>query len=64
MGFSATDERSFGPAKAITNAMLSDGIDLTDQDAMDGWIEAFNARPLEERDTFLARFPMPDDPIS
>ena len=59
----ATDERSFGPAKAITNAMLADGVDLTDQDAVDGWIEAFNARPLEERDTFLARFPMPDDPI-
>jgi hypothetical protein len=43
--------------------MLVDGIDLTDQEAVDRWIEAFNARPFEERDEFLARFPMPDEPI-
>jgi len=57
-----TDQRSFGPAKAMANAMLSDGIDLMDQDAVDGWIAGFNERPLEEREDLLGRFPMPGDP--
>jgi len=59
----ATDHRSFGRAKAITSAMLADGVDLSDQQAIDEWIETFNARPFEERDEFLGRFPMPDEPI-
>ena len=48
-----TDPSSFGPAKAMTNAMLADGIDLLDPEAVQAWIEAFNARPFEERDEFL-----------
>jgi hypothetical protein len=48
-----TDQSNFGPAKAITNAMRADGIDLLDEEAVQGWIEAFNARPFEERDEFL-----------
>jgi hypothetical protein len=48
-----TDESSFGPTKAITNAMLADGIDLLDEEAVQAWIDAFNARPFEERDDFL-----------
>jgi hypothetical protein len=59
----ATDHRSFGPAKAITNAMLADGVDLSDQAAVEEWIDAFNARPFEERDEFLGPFPMPDEPV-
>lgn len=55
-----TDGSSFGPAKAITIAMLADGVDLLDEDAVQSWIEAFNARPFEERDEFLRdRTPQP-----
>lgn len=49
----ATDRSNFGPAKAMVNAMLGDGIDMTDRAAVDAWIDAFNARPFEERDEFL-----------
>lgn len=48
-----TDPESFGPAKAIGQAMMSEGIDLTDQRAVDRWLEDFNNRPFEERDEFL-----------
>jgi hypothetical protein len=43
--------------------MLADGIDLSDRAAVDEWIETFSARPFEQRDEFLRRFPMPDDPV-
>jgi len=49
-----TDPSSFGPAKAMTNAMLADGVDLADPEAVQAWIDAFNARPFEEREAFLA----------
>lgn len=49
----ATDPSRFGPAKAIAHAMLADGVDLTDQRAVDAWIRAFNARPQEDRDAIL-----------
>jgi hypothetical protein len=48
-----TNPDSFGPAKAIGQAMMAAGIDLTDQGAVDRWIEDFNQRPFEERDEFL-----------
>lgn len=56
-----TDPGSFGPAKAMANAMLASGVDLTDRRAVDAWIAEFNARPDEERDQLLGAFPMPDD---
>lgn len=49
----ATDPNNFGPAKAITQAMVASGIDLTDRRSVDRWIEDFNNRPFEERDEFL-----------
>lgn len=48
-----TDPDSFGPAKVVGQAMMAEGIDLTDQDAVQDWIEDFNNRPFEERDEFL-----------
>lgn len=48
-----TDPSSFGPAKALVNAMLADGVDITDPDATQAWMDAFNARPFEERDSLL-----------
>jgi len=55
-----TDPSRFGPAKAIANAMLAAGIDLTDQRAVDAWIADFNARPQAGREGFLGEFPLPD----
>ncbi|MGH7369665.1 MAG: hypothetical protein ACREIN_02110 [Candidatus Methylomirabilaceae bacterium] len=49
----ATDHSSFGPAKALVAAMMADGIDMTNQSAVDGWITEFNTRPVEERDELL-----------
>lgn len=40
---------SFGPAKSLVDQMLSDGVELTDERAVQAWIEALNARPYEER---------------
>lgn len=48
-----TDADQFGPARTLANAMLTDGVDLLDQAAVDQWIEAFNSRPLQERDRLL-----------
>lgn len=47
------DPSRYGPAKSIVDEMMRDGVDMTDQDAVAGWIESFNARPLEERDAVL-----------
>jgi hypothetical protein len=55
-----TDPSRFGPAKRLAQAMLADGVDLTDQRAVDAWIRAFNARPDEEREAFFGNFPFPD----
>lgn len=33
--------------------MMAAGVDLTDQRAVDEWINEFNRRPFEERDEFL-----------
>lgn len=38
-----------GAAKSIVAAMMRDGIDLTDQREIAGWIQAFNDRPRSER---------------
>jgi hypothetical protein len=37
-----------------------DGVDLSDPDAAQGWIDAFNARPFEECDAFLSRYDSPE----
>jgi hypothetical protein len=58
-----TDADNFGPAKAISNAMLADGVDLLDPGAVQAWLDEFNARPFEDRDAFLrGRFGVDDRP--
>jgi hypothetical protein len=47
------DSDSFGPAKAIMRALQADGVDVTDQQAVDAWLADFNARPEEERQRFF-----------
>ena len=41
------------PAKSLVHAMMAEGVDLTDQRALDAWIEEYNARPIAERDAML-----------
>lgn len=53
----ATDPSRFGPAKAIAHAMMADGVDITDREAVRAWIDAFNARPPEDRDALLGPLP-------
>lgn len=48
-----TDVDALGPAKALANAMLADGVDMLDHAAIDRWVEAFNSRPLPDRDRLL-----------
>lgn len=48
-----TNAGNFGPAKAIAQAMLADGVDFDDRDAVEAWMEKFNRRPFEERDELL-----------
>jgi hypothetical protein len=47
------DPPAAGPAAALVAAMRADGVDVTDQEAIDAWLEDFNARPREERDRIL-----------
>jgi hypothetical protein len=44
------DGDSFGPAKALMSALRADGVDPADQQAVDAWLAAFNARSEEERE--------------
>lgn len=49
----AGDPSRYGPAKAIMDAMLADGVDPSDQAVVDAWITRFNARPEPERRRIL-----------
>ena len=44
------DEDRFSFGKRLVTEMVADGVDPTDQEAMDRWITAFNERSFEERD--------------
>lgn len=48
-----TNPDNFGIAKAMVSSMIASGVDPTDQQAIDEWVEEFNRRPFEERDEFL-----------
>lgn len=56
------DPRRWGPAKTMVEAMRSEGVELTDQEALDAWLDDFNSRPRAERDRVLG--PMLDSPGS
>lgn len=47
------DASRYGLGKSLFGAMMADGVDLDDEGAVGGWIEAFNAGPREERDRLL-----------
>ena len=51
-----------GPAKALVDAMVAEGVAVGDQEAMQAWLEDFNSRPLEERERVLGpALPRPDE---
>jgi hypothetical protein len=47
------DPAGWGLAKSMAMQMLTEGIDLDDPGALDGWMEDFNARAREERDAIV-----------
>lgn len=47
------DESRYLLGKSLFGAMMADGVDLDDEVAVGGWVEAFNAGPREERDRVL-----------
>ena len=44
------DEERFSFGKRLVAEMVADGVDPTDQEAMNEWITSFNERSYEERD--------------
>jgi hypothetical protein len=58
---SMADPATGGPAKALFAAMAAEGVELGNQEAMQAWLEDFNARPFEERDGILGPA-LADDP--
>lgn len=54
------DRRRWAPGKALTRAMLDDGVDLLDDAAVQRWIERFNCGPRSARDHVVG--PPPDEP--
>jgi hypothetical protein len=52
------DPSRFGPAKSLVALMQSSGIDVTDQDAISGFIGGFNELPEQERKRLL---PLPGE---
>jgi len=54
---SISDSDSFGMGKRIALEIQRDGVDVTDPAALQAWMDAFNERPIEERDDVLG--PMP-----
>jgi hypothetical protein len=53
------DEGRAGPAKALVSAMQREGVDLTDEAALERWIGEFNQRPLAQRDSTLGSLDPP-----
>jgi hypothetical protein len=47
------DGERHGPTGAILAAMLGDGVEIGDAEAMQAWLGAFNESPYDERDAVL-----------
>jgi hypothetical protein len=47
------DASRYGLGKSLFGAMMADGVDLDDEAAVGGWVEAFNVSPREARDRVL-----------
>ncbi|MGI8984176.1 MAG: hypothetical protein ACR2HM_06540 [Acidimicrobiales bacterium] len=51
------DESNFGMAKSLFGAATAEGVDLSDPEELDRWMNDFNARPEEERRRLMAGAP-------
>lgn len=49
----ANDPGNWGMAKSLVSAMDAEGIEVTDQEALEAWMADFNSRPWAERDRVL-----------
>ena len=49
------DRSRFMPAKAVATAMSEDGVDITDQAAVDAWVETYRSRSPRERTALLGQ---------
>lgn len=54
-GTAIADPSRRSPETAMAYAMRAEGVDLSDEQAVHQWIEAFNARPQEERQALLGQ---------
>lgn len=59
------DPKNWGMARSITQAMISDGVDLTNQDTVHRWIARYNQRVATGRpdDDELEDFDLADDAV-
>jgi len=48
-----SDRSQRGPAQSLIMQMREEGVDPTDREALQAWMEDFNSRPFEERDAIL-----------
>lgn len=60
----ARDPANFGLAKGMVAAMAGDGVDPTDEAAVEEWIETFNARSREEREALVPAIASPPLPLA
>lgn len=54
-GEAIADPSRRSPETAMAYAMRAEGVDLSDEQAVHQWIEAFNARPQQERQALLGQ---------
>lgn len=55
------DEDNWSFGKRMWSTALGEGVDLSDRDSIERWMEDFNSRSLGERDHILGRLPTPGD---
>lgn len=58
---SMEDPETGGHAKRLLMAMRADGVDFEDNEAVNRWMEEFNAGPIELREAVLGPAPDPDE---
>ena len=51
------DESNWASGKRLWSTAYAEGVDLKDPDATQAWVDAFNKRPLTERDRVVGRMP-------
>lgn len=60
----AADPSNWAPGKRLLAAMGADGLDWSDEEAMQRWIRSFNERTIEEREAVLGAVPPAPKPVA